>query len=99
MARPTVKKKAVRSNKRSSGARNIETLAEQYISVRYNDYREPKHDFFKQGFLSLLSQTAAADAEYAALLIPRRWQVLSITYCADNFWKEYRLISYGKTTA
>lgn len=99
MARLKPKKKpATKSGKkRFTRLEYLNRLGEQYINVRYCEAADDAEMDERVLWLSLVPQSDAADAEYAALLQSMRWQIVTVTICRSPDGKEYHLISYAKT--
>lgn len=100
MARPTKKKPAQRPivKKRHSGHSHAEALADNYVVTRWATEEEGVDMEERLGFVTPVTPELAYTAEHLALMFPRRWRAITITFCEGADRKPYRLIAYGVTT-
>ena len=102
MARPKPPKKkpaakAKRGVVNSAERRLVAALADNYAIVRYfSDENSEKMDEWS-GIFTPCNQHMASLAENFALIKPFQWRAFVITFCRDQFGKEYRLLSYGES--
>ena len=98
MARP-VKKKTVKApnQKRITGQKHVEALADNYVVARYarDDDDTPMDE--QSGFITPVTEVLAYSAERVALMTPRKWRAVTITFCDAGDGKPYRLIAYGES--
>jgi len=99
MARSKTKKTAKRSTARSSNAvKKLQRYLKQFYYYRWHSDQDDTPLVTHRGYRGLIKPATMDEIEFQVHYTPFIWQCVSITYCRDQWGKEYRLFGFGNTS-